>query len=102
MTKKSSSVLARVPADRLLQHCAERLRCRLWVSCGFRYVAGIAFQILWLSRLALTDGDGGPWVFLFLVVFELSVSPIGGRVAEAVWRGVAGRAGVCAFMINLA
>ena len=71
-------------------------------AAAMRYVAGIAFQILWLSRLALTDGDGGPWVFLFLVVFELSVSPIGGRVAEAVWRGVAGRAGVCGFMINLA
>ena len=68
----------------------------LWLRAAFahpegratavRYAAGIAFlQVLWLSRLALPEDDGGPWVFLFLVVLELSVPPIAERPRMTTW-----------------
>jgi low temperature requirement protein LtrA len=55
-------------------------------ATALRYAAGIAFlQVLWLSRLALPGGDGGPWVFLFLVVLELSVPPNAERPRMTTW-----------------
>lgn len=55
-------------------------------ATALRYAAGVSFlQVLWLSRLALPGGDGGPWVFLFLVVLELSVPPIAERPRMTTW-----------------
>lgn len=50
-----------------------------------RYAAGVSLlQVLWLSRLALPDGGPG-WVFLLLVLLELSVPSIAERAGATAW-----------------
>ncbi|MFF4240490.1 low temperature requirement protein A [Actinomadura geliboluensis] len=54
-------------------------------ATALRYAGGVSLvQVLWVSRLALPDG--GPWwVFLFLVLLDLSVPPIAERSGMTTW-----------------
>ena len=54
-------------------------------ATSVRYAVGISLlQVLWLARLALPDG-GPVWVFLVLVVLELSVPSIAERAGATAW-----------------
>lgn len=54
-------------------------------ATALRYAVGISLvQVLWVSRLALPDG-GPNWLFLILVLLDLSVPPIAERSGMTTW-----------------